>query len=825
MTTFWQDLRYGFRTLAKQRGFTALMILTLGLGIGATTTIFSVVNTVLLQPLAFKEPDRLVMIWRNNFSQQLNQFLISALDYKDFRAQSHVFEDISAFTPVYYAMMGQGEPEQLHAVLVSPSFFSLLGVQAAVGRAFSPEDIQSTQGKFAAISYGLWQRRFGADAAVIGKAVTLNGVIYTLVAVMPRHFQFPPEFDLNGGIVQYNPDIWLSLDLDTARKYENFDLTDRSLFLFYALARLKPGATLEQARTEIQAINEQLQSQYPDLKGWGVDVISLHEEMVGDVRPALRVLFGAVVFVLLIACANAANLLLVRGAGRQKEMAIRAAVGASRARIIRQLLTESLALAFMAGAVGLLLTYLGLRLLIVFSPATMPYLKDSHIDPRVLGFTFIISLLTGMIFGLFPALQAAKPNLEESLREGSRGMSGGAGRQRIRRLLVVSEISLALVLLVGAGLMIKSFLRLQSTDPGFSARNVLTMLIRLNTTKYAEPDQRTRFFKQVRERVENLPGVEAAGATDSPPFAGLTLVFSFEIQGQPPVSVSERPLSNWHWVSASYFETMRIPLVEGRFFTEHDAIENHRVAIINETLARRFMPGEDPIGKRISLVEPPDSPVWLEVVGVARDVKYNKLNAAAIPDIYGFSLQPYPGTTSHRMTLIIRTSVEPLSLTSAVRREVLAVDKDQPTFDIKSMGQYIADSIAKQRLNMLLLGIFAAVALILAAIGIYGVVSYTVAQRTREIGIRVALGAQKGDVLRLILGQGLAMALIGIVVGLAVAFALTRVLASLLYEVSTTDAATFAAVSMLLAGMTLLACYLPARRAMKVEPMIALRYE
>jgi putative ABC transport system permease protein len=822
---FWQDLRYGLRTLRKQPGFTALMVLTLGLGIGATTIIFSVINTVLLRPLPFKEPDRLAVIWRNNFSQQLNQFPLSGPDYKDFKAQSRALDDLSAFIPVTYAMTGQGEPEQVHAVLVSPNFFSLLGVKAAAGRAFSPEDVQSTHGKFAALSYGFWQRRYGADPGVIGRPVTVNGMIYTLVAVMPRDFHFPPKFDLKGGIVQYDPDVWLSLDLDTAKAYEAFDINDRMNFFFFTLARLKPGATLEQARADLQNVNGQMVSQYPDLQGWGVDVTSLQGAMVGDVRPALRVLFGAVVFVLLIACANAANLLLVRGAGRQKELAVRVAVGASRARIVRQLLTESLALALIAGAGGLLLTYSGLRLLIVFSPATMPYLKETNIDPRVLGFTLAVSLLTGPVFGLFPALRASKPNLEESLKEGSRGTSSGAGSQRVRSLLVVSEISLALVLLVGAGLMIKSFLRLQATEPGFNAKNVLTMLIRLNTTTYAEADQRVRFFKQVLERVERLPGVEAAGGIDSPPFGGNTFVMDFQIQGHPPLSVADRPACNWHWVSAGYFETMRIPLIKGRSFTEHDAVSNHRVAIINETLARRFMPGEEPIGKRISLVEPPDAPVWLEVVGVARDVKYDKLNVEPLPGVYGFALQPYPGTPTYKMALVVRTGVEPLSLASAVRREVLAVDKDQPIYDVKSMDEYVADSIAKQRLNMLLLGIFAAVALILAAVGIYGVVSYTVTQRTHEIGIRIALGAQKRDVLRLILGQGLRIVLTGIVVGLAASLALTSVLTSLLYEVSASDPATLVLVPLLLVSITLLACYLPALRAMKVDPMVALRSE
>ena len=821
----WQDLRFGLRTLLKRPGFTAVVALTLALGIGANSAIFSVVNAVLLRRLPFKEPDRLVMVWKTNLSQSIQSFLMSAPDFIDFRDQNQVFEDIAATSTVTFTITGQSHPEQIYGAWVSPSFFSLLGVTAAAGRTFVPGEDEPSHRHVVVVSYGLWQRRFGSAPDVIGKTLTLSGINYKIIGIAPRAFQFPPSFDNQGGLIPWTLDIWVPLDVRTKR-LEGFDLSDRGNMILEILARLKPGVTLQQARSNMETINRRLQSQYPVTnKAWGVAVVPLKEQLVGDIQRALLVLLGGVAFVLLIACANAANLLLARAAARQKEIAIRMALGAGRARLIRQLLTESVLLALLGGALGLALAHWGGKLLIAVGPESIPRLKETGLDGLVLGFGLVLSLATGLLFGLAPALQTSKSDLNDALKEGGRSGGSSLRRQRVRTLLVVSQVALALVLLIGAGLMIKSFLRLQAVNPGLAVRNILTVKIKPNRMNYPEDHQRVNLYKQVVHRVEALPGVQAAGAISIVPLSEGPWTFFFEIEGRPRVAAAERPVTNYLDASPSYFNAMGIPLLKGRYFTEHDGAQNPRVAMINHAMMRRFFPSEDPIGKRINLVDPPGKPVWLEIVGVVGDVKEEQLDREAGPDVYTSYLQPYPEIPNTRTCLVIRTTVDPSSMAALVRREVLAVDNDQPVYDIKPMERYLAESISKQRLYMLLLGVFGAVALLLAVGGVYGVISYVVAQRTNEIGIRIALGAQAHDIIKLIVGEGMVVAGIGLAIGVAAALTLTRTMSSLLYGLNANDPTVFIAISLLLAGAAFAATYIPARRSTRIDPTAALRYE
>ncbi len=826
METLWQDLRFGLRTILKRPGFTAVVAVTLALGIGANSAIFSIVNSVLLRRLPFKEPDRLAIVGKSNSSLDVQAFyMMSAADFIDFRDQNQVFEDMAASTTATFTITGQSHPEQIYGAWVSPSLFSLLGVTAAAGRTFAPGEDEPNHNQVVVVSHGLWQRRFGSAPDVIGKTLTLNGIAYKIIGIAPRGFQFPPSFDNQGGLIPWTLDAWVSLDV-RAKRLEGFDLTDRANMIFEILARLKPGVTLKQARSNMETINRRLQNQYPVTnKAWGVAVATLKEQLVGNLQRALLILLGGVAFVLLIACANAANLLLARAAVRRKEIAIRMALGAGRARLIRQLLTESVLLALLGGVVGLALAHWGGKLVIAIGPESIPRLKETRLDGLVLGFGLVISLATGLLFGLAPALQASKYDLNDALKESGRGGGGSLRRQRVRTLLVVSQVALASVLLIGAGLMIKSFLRLQAVNPGLAVRNILTVKIKPNRMNYPEEHQRVNLYKQVVHRLEALPGVQAAGAINIVPLSEGPWTYFFDIEGRPAVPAAERPLTNYLEASPSYFNAMAIPLLKGRYFTEHDGAQNPRVAMINQAMMRRFFPSADPIGKRINLVDPPGKPVWLEIVGVVGDVKEEQLDREAGPDVYTSYLQPYPEIPNNRMCLVIRTALDPSGMAALVRREVLAVDNDQPVYDIKPMERYFAESISKQRLYMLLLSIFGAVALLLAVGGVYGVISYMVAQRTNEIGIRIALGAQAHDIIRLIVGEGMLVTGIGLAIGVVAALTLTRTMSSLLYGLNANDPPIFIAISVLLAVAALAATYIPARRTTRIDPLSALRYE
>jgi putative ABC transport system permease protein len=812
MNSLLQDLRYGARMLLKKPGFTVIAVLALALGIGANTAIFSVVNTLLIRPLPFRDSDRLVMVWEQNRPRDVHQNVISPANFIDWREQSTVFEDFAAFNDVRLNLTGGADPVEIPAQRATPNIFSVLGVEPIMGRNFAAEDVApGTTNPVVIISYGLWQSRFGGEPGIVGKNITLNGTSATIVGVLPAGFQW---FIKKSSLTGNPPELW------TPIAFAEQDHVRRGRYMS-AVARLKPGVSQAQAQTEMSAISGRLEQQYADFnKGWGTEVVPLREQFVGDIRPALLVLLGAVGFVLLIACANVANLLLARAAARHREIAIRTALGAGRWRVVRQLLTESILLSALGGGLGLLFAWWGIGALIALSPRDLVSLERVSINLPVLGFTLMVSLLTGIIFGLAPALEATRLNTSEFLKEGDKGLAGTKRSRRLRGVFVVSEIALALVLLVSAGLLLKSFMQLQTVNPGFDSEHLLTMRVALPGRKYKEEFQRVAFFKQAIARIGHLPGVDSAGAVSFLPFAGSGSATGFTIEGRPTPAPGEVPVTDVRVTDTNYFHTMNIPLLKGRTFTEQEATEQRHVVIINETLARQQWPDEDPIGKRVSIMMS-DNPVPSEIIGVVGDVKHASLDSAIKAMVYW----PHPELAHTSMTIVVRTSGDPTSIAAAAGREIQAIDPDQPVSDVRTMKQLLANSVARARFNTLLLGLFAALALVLASVGIYGVMAYSVAQRTKEIGIRIALGAQARDVLRMIVGQGMMLTLAGVCLGLLGAFALTRLMSSLLYGVSTTDPLTFVGVSLLLSAVALFACYIPARRATRVDPMVALRYE
>jgi predicted permease len=812
MQTLWQDLRFGFRTLSRKPGFTVVAIIALALGIGANTAIFSVVNSVLLRPLAYQDPEALVVI--NHDYPKINlKASVSAIGYTHYRDNAKSFESVVAMTGGGFNLTGGGDPEQVNGSRITHNFFSALGAEARLGRVFLPEEDQLGKNKVVVLGHGFWQRRFGGDPGIVNKNITLNDESYTVVGVMPPNFQFGREL---GQVV----DLWTPIAF-TPQQLSYNNLTNENLFVF---ARLKRGVTIGQAQAELDTIAANLRRQYlpwaASRSEWGLTTQYLSELVVGDIRLALWILMGIVGLVLLIACANVANLLLARAADRQKEMAIRTALGAGRRRVIRQLLTESALLALMGGAIGLLLAWLGINALVKVNQVQIPRASEIGVDWRALAFTLGVSLLTGFVFGLVPALQISKADLHETLKEGGRTGSSGA-RAWVRNTLVVVEMALALVVLVSAGLLVRSFWRVQQVNPGFAPQNTLAMSLVLPATKYKEPVQRVNFYKEALQRIRALPGVQSAGATSILPLSGNNSSGSFQIEGRVIPQGQSSPHGDRWAATTDYFSTMRIPIVRGRFFDDRDTIESQPVAIIDETMAKKYWPDEDPLGKRITFQGGPNNPTWREIVGIVGHVKHKGLDGESRVQYY----IPHSQTQNAFMSLVVRASVDPTSLTGAVRGAISGLDKDLPVFRVKTMEQFVSESMAQRRFAMALVGIFAAVAMALACVGLYGVLSYSITQRLREIGIRMALGARGSDVLRLVVGQGMLLALAGVALGSVAAFLLTRLMANLLFAVTASDPLTFVTIASLLTLVALVACFAPARRATKVDPIEALRYE
>jgi putative ABC transport system permease protein len=809
MGSFSQDLRYAVRMLIKSPGFTFIVVMALALGIGANSAIFSVVNAVLLRPLPFGEPEQLMMVWGVARNSGEGRIVLSVPDIKDIREQSRMLEYVAPYNGTGSMLADGDDTERLFGAIVPADMFPLLRVQPIMGRTFTREEDVPGGPSVVVIGQGLWQRRFGSDPAIIGKEIKLAGKATTVVGVMPADFRFPVQ--------NQKSEYWQPISSSPSYVAASDIRGSRSLRV---VARLKPGVTTAQAESELAAIGQRLSIQYPDTNtGLSFTVTPLHEDIVGSIRPALLVILGAVGFVLLIACANVANLLLARASARHKEVAIRTALGASRMRIIRQLLTESLLLSVLGGALGLLLAMWGVDLLVAASPTDLPRVREIGLDGQVLGFTALVSILTGLLFGLAPALQSTKLDLNESLKEGGRGSTDGLRRNRVRSILVIAEVALSLVLLVGAGLLIRSFVYLLNLSPGFDTQSVLIADIPLSRSRYPTGEQQAVFTRQAIERTRQLPGVTSVAAVNIVPLSGDGRQSTFTIEGRP-VPDGQEPDGEVTTVTPDYFRTMGIPLLTGRTFTEQDKTDSPPVVIISETLARRNFPGEDPLGRRLILDD--EKPAY-EIVGIVGDVRHEGLEKETYP---GYYLSFYQAP-ERQVNLMVRSAptVDPSGLQLAVRNVIKEMDKEQLVWETKTMEQLRAESVARRRFNMMLLGLFAALALLLAAVGIYGVMSYSVTQRTHEIGIRLALGAQTGDVLKMVVRQGMTLALIGVALGLLTALAVTRVMASLLYGVTATDALTYAGVSVLLAGIALLACLIPARRATRVDPMVALRYE
>lgn len=810
MSNLLQDIRYAIRVLGKSPGFTIVAVITLALGVGVNTAIFSVVNAVLLCSLPFKNPDRLAVIWADNTREGKPRYPISPANFVDLRDQNQSFEQVAAystFTPTQ-TLTGAGEPKAVTQSMVSVTLFDVLGAGAAVGRTFVAEEGQAGRDRVALLSYGFWQRHLGGDHNVVGQTLTLGSVPYTVVGVMPQGFYF----------LSREIDMWVPLAFN-ASIHPSLAITNRAGGGFGILGRLKPGITLEQARAEMTGLTRRLEEQYPEANiGIGATVIPLHEQVTSEIRPSLLVLFGAVGFVLLIACVNVATLLLARARTRAREIAVRSALGATRARLIKQLLTESVMLAIAGGLAGLVLAFLGIKFLLALSPAEIPRRDEIGIDIYALMFTLGLSIMTGVIFGIAPALQVSRTDLNESLKEG--GRSAGLGRHRLQRSLVVAEIALTLVVLVGAGLLIRSFIRLIETDPGFRTSNLLTVNITAPPSRTTSAPQLIAYYQELFNRIESLPGVQSAGTTTRLPLSPRGGVTTFmRIEGHP-VAENERPEVEFRRASSDYFTAMGIPLISGRFFNEQDSPQSTPVFIINETAARRFWPGEDAVGKRVSTSNNPSAP-WRPIVGVVGDIRHFGLDSDPRPEIY-ISSDQFPPVTP---IMVIRTTNDSESVAAAVRAHIQAASSDTPVDMPQPMEEVVSASLAGRRFNTLLLGVFAALATLLAAVGIYGVMSYMVTERTPEIGIRMALGAGRSDILRLVIGHVASLTMVGVGIGLIAAFGLTRLMASLVFGISITDPIAFVGVSLLLASVSLLAGYLPARRAMNVDPGVALRHE
>ncbi len=807
MESFIQDLRFGARMLMKQPGFTLIAVLTLALGIGANTAIFSVVNAVMLRPLPYSEPDRLVQVWATN--PQANRWgdWVSYPDFRDWREQNTVFEEIGACRGFAFNLSGEDSPEGVAGAYASAGLFTVLGVKPILGRTFLAEEDRPGANRVAVISHSLWQRRFGADPDLVGKTIKVNGESHVVVGVMPPGFKFHWLANLPG----VENEIWVP-------QGPSDELQDRYSPNFRVVARLKRGVTIEQAQANMDAIARGVAEQNPGHIGMGAMVMELQRKVTADARPALLLLSAAIGFVLLIVCGNVANLLLAQNDARLHETAIRGALGAGPARLIRQRLTESMLLGLLGGGAGLLLAFLAIQFIIKLGP-DIQRLDQTSIDPRVLSATLCLSLLTGLLFGTIPSLRSSRVNVNDTLKQGGRGIiwRDGAG---LRSVLLVGEMALALTLLVGAGLLIRSFLQLQSVESGFDATRVLKAWVFLQEKQYLSSSQQAQFIRQVVERIQALPEVEAASATTALPLYGNDSGY-FQVEGRPPQPNDPLVDAVLPKITPDYFRVMGIQLLRGRAFTWADDKNSLEVAIVNEEMARRYWPGEDAIGKRVSIDIRDGRPVWRQIVGVVNDVKHDGLAASTRPHIFAPTMQlTYPFTI-----LAIRAKGDPAALTNTIRREVAALSRNQPLIDVGTMEKVVSDSVADRRFQMTLLAVFAAVALILAATGVYSVMATAVARRTHEMGIRLALGATARDVLKLVIGQGMKPALAGVGIGLAAAFGLTRLMKGLLFGVSALDPLTFIAVTLLLAGVALIACYIPARRATKVDPLTSLRHD
>jgi predicted permease len=808
--TLLQDIRYGWRLLAKSPGFTLVAVLTLAIGIGANTAIFTVVNAAVFHSLPYRDPDRLVHLWETRPAREFTQMEASRPNLLEWQASNHVFSDLAGYTGMNFSLTGRGTPQRIYGARVTANFFDVLGVRPVLGNAFRANEDRPGGARIALLTYGLWAGQFGSDPKIIGQALTLNGEAYTIAGILPREFQFAKRG---------RAEVWVPLNPSP-------DEAGRRMFHWVnVIGRLRPGVTVAQAQDEMTRLAQRLAAEYPEANaGGGIRVVPLHEEIIGPVQPVLWALLGAVGLVLLIACVNVANLLLARAEVRQKEIAVRLALGATRWRLLRQVLTESCILALVGGALGAILAQWGVSVILSRLPGTvlagMPYFRGLSPNLGVLEFTLAISLLTGIVFGLVPALQASRLDLQDALKEGTR-TAGGTAQHRLRNVLVVSEIALSLVLLTGAGLLMKSLVRLLKVDPGFAAENLLTLEISIPANTYSEQKRNTNFVRQLLDRVQNLPGVQGAGLIDVTPLRGGG-TSHFTIEGRPAPPPGQKPEANGRDVSPSYFRVMQIPLVRGRFFTDHDTADSPPALIINNTLADRLFPGQDPVGHRL-IFNFGSGPIVTEIVGVVGDEKLGALDQKTTPVIYGPTFQ----SNETDLTLIVRSSMDPQNLTSEIRSEIGNLDSAVLVSSAITVKKIISDSpsVFIRRFPALLIGVFAALAVLLSAVGIYGVLSYLVTQRTREIGVRMALGAQRGSILRLLLGEGMRLAALGIAIGLIVALGATRLLAGLLFGVLPTDPSVLLAVTGLIAIVTLAACSIPARRATQVDPMVALRYE
>ncbi len=806
METLWQDLRYAVRTLRKKPAFTLVAVFTIALGIGAITTNFSALNAMLFSPFSFPTTERLAILWEKNPEVGIRRGSVAPGNFKDWRDQNQTFADMIAIDRKYFDFMEGDTPERFLGYQVSAGFFDALQTKPLYGRTFTADEVRPGNEQLIVLSHKLWKKRFSSDPAIINQTLTVNGKSFTIIGVMPETFNFP----FNGG------ELWSPIIFDDKL------LANRNNHYLQVIGLLKEGAALEQAQADLNAIAARAAQGFPETNsGRSVSVLTITQDFTRGVRVAAPAMFGSVAFVLLIACANIANLLLVRGAARQKEMAIRLAMGASRWRLFRQLLTESLLLAILGGAIGLLLSLWGIEALARGIPEEyskfIPGWQNLGINGAVFSFTLIASVVTGLLFGILPALQATKPDLNTTLKETGKGSSVKATRNLARSTLIVAEVALSLVLLIGAGLMMRTFLNLMQGNYGFDPTNVLKMRVALSTDNYQKPEQRLNFYNQLLERIEALPGVVSAAAINNVPMGGSNNSSSAYRIGQIVYAQNQRPTIRYRVVTPNYFAAMRLQLKEGRIFTAQDRSDTPQVVLVNEIFATQFFPNRSPIGEQINI----GGEQTKEIIGVTRNVMSEDMDEFIEPEAY----VPFTQDVRFALDVVVRTTNEPGAVTAAIRNEVAQLDKQLPLFEVKTMNQMIAERISPKRLMTFMLAVFACIALLLAAVGIYAVMSYSVAQRTHEIGIRMALGAQAANIFRLVVGHGILLTGIGLIVGLTGAFAMTRALSVFLYGVTATDAVTFAGLTLLLALIALAACYIPARRATKVDPMVALRYE